>query len=82
MIDPVLLYVAVVTTAFVLPLGVYLGAVRERARGELRRPPMPHEVLARVYELPTPREIVGVLRGPLPSRPDPSLTERVPRGPA
>lgn len=64
-IDPVLLYVAVVTTAIVLPLGVYLGAVRERARAELRRPPAPHEALARVYELPDPREIIGVLRGPL-----------------
>lgn len=27
----------------------------------------------------TPLEIVSELRGPLPSRPDPSLTERVPR---
>ena len=80
--DPTLAYVAVVTTAIMLPLGVHLGALRERARAELRRPQSAHEALARVYELPTPREIVGVLRGPLPSRPDPSLTERVPRGPA
>ena len=80
--DPVLAYVAVVTTAIVLPLGIHLGALRERARAELRRPQAAHEALARVYELPTPREIVGVLRGPLPPRPDPSLTERAPRGPA
>ena len=63
--DPVLAYVAVVTTAIVLPLGIHLGALRERARAELRRPQAAHEALARVYELPTPREIVGVLRGPL-----------------
>lgn len=78
MIDPTLAYVAVVTFAGTLPLGVYLGALRERARAELRRPQAAHEALARVYELPTPREIVGVLRGPLPSPPDPSLTERGP----
>lgn len=54
MIDPVLAYVAGVTTAIVLPLGMYLGALRERARAELRRPPAPHEALARVYE-PTAR---------------------------
>ena len=78
MIDPVLLYVAVVTAAIVLPLGVYLGALRERARAELRRPQAAHEALARVYELPTPREIVGVLRGPLPRRPERPLTERGP----
>ena len=80
--DPVLAYVAVVTTAIVLPLGVYLGEVRERARAELRRPRAAHEALARVYELPAGEGIVLGLRGPLPSRPDPSLTERVGRGPA
>lgn len=51
----VLIYVAAVTTAIMLPLGAYLGAVRERARAEQRRPPAPHEVLAK-------------LRGPLPGR--------------
>ncbi len=61
------LAVAVVTTAIVLPLGVYLGTLAERERAANRRPLAPHEVLAK-------------LRGPLPSRPDPSLTERVPRG--
>lgn len=58
-------YVAVVTTAIVLPLGVYLGAARERARAELRRPPAPHEALARVYQMPSPAEILAELRGPL-----------------
>ena len=82
MIDPTLAYTAVVTTAIVGPLFAYLGAARERARADLRRPQAAHEALARVYELPTPREIVGALRGPLPSRPDPSLTERASRGPA
>lgn len=75
-------YVAVVTTAIVLPLGVYLGAARERGRAELRRPPAAHEALARVYQMPAPADILAELRGPLPSRPDPSLTEQVPRGPA
>ena len=68
-------YVAVVTTAIVLPLGAYLGAARERARAELRRPPAAHEALAA-------EAIVLGLRGPLPSRPDPSLAERASRGPA
>ena len=54
----VLISVAVVTTAIVLPLGVYLGALRERARAELRRPAAPHEVLAK-------------LRGPLAVAPRP-----------
>lgn len=62
------LYVAVVTTAIVLPLGVYLGAARERARAEDRRPPAPHEVLAPVYEFPTPKAILTELRGPLGGR--------------
>lgn len=58
-------YVAVVTTAIVFPLGVYLGALRERARAELRRPPAPHEALARVYQMPAPADILAELRGPL-----------------
>lgn len=61
-------YVAVVTTAIVLPLGVYLGAAWERERAELRRPLAPHEVLAKLR--------------PLPELSDPSLTERVGKGPA
>lgn len=55
------LYVAVVTTAIILPLGMYLGAIVERARAEDRRPPAPHEALAA-------EAIVLGLRGPLPGR--------------
>ncbi len=61
----VLLSVAVVTAAGAIPFGFLLGLRYAAARAELRRPPAAHEALARVYELPAPREIVGVLRGPL-----------------
>ncbi len=49
------LAVAVVTTAIVLPLGVYLGTLAERGRAEARRPAA-HEALAAVYQLPIPTE--------------------------
>jgi hypothetical protein len=68
-IDPVLLYVAVVVMAGTLPIGFLLGRLYERERAELRRPPAPHEVLAPVYELPTPKAILAELRGPLRGRP-------------
>jgi hypothetical protein len=64
-IDPVLLYVAVVVMAGTLPIGFLLGRLYERERAELRRPPAPHEALARVYQMPAPREILAELRGPL-----------------
>lgn len=76
------LYVAVVTAAGAIPFGFYLGLRYAAARAELRRPPAAHEALARVYQMPAPADILAELRGPLPSRPDPSLTERVSRGPA
>jgi hypothetical protein len=78
----IFLYVAVVVVAGALPVGFLLGRLYERERAELRRPPAAHEALARVYRMPNPREILAELRGPLPSRPDPSLTERVGKGPA
>jgi hypothetical protein len=78
----IFLYVAVVVIAGTLPVGFYLGRLYERERAELRRPPAPHEALARVYQMPAPAEILADLRGPLPSRPDPSITERVGKGPA
>lgn len=39
------LYVAVVTMAGTLPVGIWLGRLYERERAELRRPPAPHEAL-------------------------------------
>lgn len=60
-------YVAVVTVAGSLPVGFYLGLRYAAALAELRRPPA-HEVLAEVYEFPTPKAILTELRGPLPGR--------------
>lgn len=48
-------------------VGVACGVVLERERAN-RQPPSPHEVLAAVYEFPTPRAILAELRGPLPGR--------------
>ncbi len=62
------LSVAVITAAIVGPLSYLLGAIVERARAEDRRPPEPHEALAPVYELPTPKAILTELRGPLKGR--------------
>jgi len=63
------LYVAAVTMAGTLPIGIWLGRLLERERAERRRPPAPHEALAPVYELPTPKAILAELRGPLRGRP-------------
>lgn len=59
------LSVAVVTMAGTLPVGFYLGLRYAAARAELRRPPAPHEALARVYQMPAPADILAELRGPL-----------------
>jgi hypothetical protein len=64
-IDPVLLYVAVVVMAGTLPIGFLLGRLYERERAELRRPAPAHEALARLYQMPAPAEILAELRGPL-----------------
>ncbi len=48
-------------------VGVACGVLLERERAN-RQPPSPHEVLAEVYEFPTPRAILAELRGPLPGR--------------
>ena len=78
----VLLLCAVILLAGGFIVGMALGTLAERERAARRHPPAPHEALARVYQMPAAEAIVIGLRGPLPSRPDPSLTERAPRGPA
>ncbi len=62
------MYVAVVTTAIVFPLGAYLGTLAERERAARRGQRPAHEVLADLDALPTPEAILAELRGPLPGR--------------
>lgn len=64
----IFLYVAVVVMAGTLPIGFFLGRWYAEAQAELRRPKAPHEVLAPVYEFPTPKAILTELRGPLQGR--------------
>jgi hypothetical protein len=60
----VLLLAAVIALSGGFIVGVAVGAAWQRGRrdaGELA----PHEALARVYQMPTPTEILSELRGPL-----------------
>ncbi len=67
MILLVLLLACTVATAGGFLVGVALGTAAERERATRRRRPA-HEVLAEVYEFPTPAAILAELRGPLRGR--------------
>jgi hypothetical protein len=61
----ILLSVAVVAMSGGLLVGFTMGLRYAAARADLRRPPAPHEALARVYTMPAPADILAELRGPL-----------------
>lgn len=64
MILVVLVLAVVITLSGGFIVGVVIGAAWQRGRRDTSGL-APHEALARVYQMPTPTEILSELRGPL-----------------